>query len=464
MFESGSFRDREAKVLYHDDKVLRVLSQNGYSQWKYVSGRKFFADAVRSGKVVETREIQLPQINSLDFSAQHADVALHHTRVPFISYPYEWCFEMLRDAALLQLDLLRSGLIDGVQSKDCSAFNFQWFGSRPVCIDTGSFERREAGNIWPGYLQFCEMFLFPLMLQAYRGIPFQNWLRGDIEGVSVRSMAKLLRWRDVAKPGVLRHVFLQHFLQQQFNDPGFSVREVMREQISDKAQLALMNNLTRILERLPNQAASSAWTEYSVHNSYTQEEGRAKRDFVARCTGRKPRNLTWDLGCNNGAFSRVAAQHSSYVVALDSDTATIDALYSKLRAERQETILPLVVNLANPSPAMGWRGRERKRLEERGKPDLILCLALLHHLVIRNNIPMSEIIEWLASFGADIVIEFVSKEDPMTKRLLQNKRDIHGDYNLTEFEALFARHFRIAERLALAGGSRVLFYGEHEGS
>jgi ribosomal protein L11 methylase PrmA len=183
-----------------------------------------------------------------------------------------------------------------------------------------------------------------------------------------------------------------------------------------------------------------------------------KREFVRAASGTREWNLAWDLGCNVGIFSRIVAERAKYVVAMDADQVAVDRLYRALHAEGDRTILPLVVNLTDPSPDLGWRNLERKRLVSRGRPELVLCLALIHHVVIGANIPLAEFLEWLRSLGAELIIEFVTREDPMVKTLLRNKEDQYADYQLDVFERELAARFTLARRQALGSGTRIMYF------
>jgi hypothetical protein len=456
--EPGSYRDREGRVFYRDDKVYRTLSAAALANWRALEGTDFFARAMAEGRVVRTRGVELPA-DAPPAGAQPWAAALEHERVPFVSYPYEWSFGMLRDAALLQLRLLREALEEGFVLKDSSAYNLQWVGARPVFIDVPSFERLAAGEPWVGYLQFCQLFLYPLLLTAHRDVPFQPLLRGALDGVTPETAAGLLCGTDRLRRGVFTHVYLQAKLQAMTAGAAKSVkRELAESGFHRELILANVRKLERLVESLAWRRTSSTWVAYRESHGYSEEDHQAKRRFVAAAAAAAPRRLAWDLGANTGDFSRVCREHADYVVALDADALAIERLYQELKREGERAILPLVGNLVDPSPGLGWRGTERKTLAERGRPDLVLALALLHHLVISANVPLDEVVDWLASVGGDLVIEFVSKQDPMVARLLLNKEDRYADYDLARLEAALARRYAIENRLELGSGTRTLIF------
>ncbi len=415
---------------------------------------------VERGKLVSTELIGDPSIHQ---DGQWAAV-LRHGAIPFVSYPYEWPFGMLRDAALLQLELVAAALDENMTLKDATAFNVQWDGSQPVFIDIPSFEPLDPGTPWVGYEQFCQMFLYPLMLQAYRGISFHQLLRGRLDGIEPSDCWGMLSRRDLLRPGVLKHVFLQSKVQARFRDREGDIKGELRDAGFGAEMIkANIRGLTKVVGKLDWTPAESGWVNYGRCTHYDDQARQAKGTFVGQALAARHWPMVWDLGCNTGRYSRLAAEHADLVVAMDADHQCVDRLYESQRGEGSRRILPLVANVADPSPALGWRGLERKTLEQRGRPDLVICLALIHHLVIGANIHVDELVGWLADVGADLVIEFVEKSDPMVQRLLQNKDDIYDDYDRANFERVLAASFEVERSETIAGGTRKLFFARNRG-
>jgi hypothetical protein len=436
--EPASFRDPEARVVYSPDgEVLRELSPRGREDWAALERARFFRRALDDGRIVATEEIE-PGV-------------LRHERVPFVSYPYEWPFEMLREAALLQLGLLDEALTDGFVLKDGSPYNVQWRGSEPVFVDVGSFERLREGEPWAGYRQFCSLFLYPLMLQAYRGVAPQPLLRGSLEGIEPSQARALLpRFRR----GVLTHVVLHDRLEARHADRRRDVRSELKAAGFKKELIqANVRRLHKLVRRLEPKRGRSEWAGYREIAPYSEEDAKRKERFVRQAGAAR---LAWDLGANDGRFSR--AVEAEYVVAADGDERVVGELWASLRSEESRTILPLVVDLADASPARGWRGVERQRLEERGRPDLVLCLALVHHLAIGRNVPFAELVSWLRSLDARLVVEFADRDDEMVARLLAGKREeVHEDYGREEFERALAAAFEVERQEVLGSGTRTLY-------
>lgn len=484
--EPGSFRDRTNRIFYQADAVFRALTAPALADWQQLASTGFFQRLLNEGKIVGTEQVTTPSFQNEAsksvaverFSPTGASpwvATLKHKKIPVISYPYEWPFGMLQDAALLQLSLLQAALGEDMILKDASPFNFQWLGSNPIFIDIPSFTRLEPGEPWVGYRQFCQLFLFPLFLQAYKDVPFQPWLRGSIDGISAHDGLQLMSVRDLLRPGVFSHVYLQAKAQAQYAQPVQSCLSTSHDKRHLKRNLkkdlrsagfhtaliqANVSRLTTLVHSLRWKRSRSTWSDYTRRLPYTDAEQTHKAEFVRRVTHSRPWSTVWDLGCNTGAFSRIAAENATTVVAMDTDALVVERFYQALKAEGDTQILPLVSNLADPAPNLGWRGRERQALEQRAKPELILCLALIHHLVISANIPLHEFIQWLTELEAAIIIEFITRDDPMVQTLLRHKEDHYADYETGYFEQCISAAFTVVERQPLASGTRILYYGQ----
>jgi SAM-dependent methyltransferase len=459
--EPGSFRDRDSRVVVAPDAVYRVLSGTGADDWRALADSPLLERLRADGTLIGTEEVEPAALGgAADVLPEGTEAVLRHERVPFVSYPYEWTFGMLREAALLQLDLLLACLDEGLTLKDATPYNVQFRGSAPLFIDVGSFERLREGEPWAGYRQFCMLFLYPLLLQAYKDIPFQPWLRGAIDGITPTEAARFFTLRDRFRRGVLTHVALHARLERRYEDrEGGEVKEELRK-ANFKSDLIKANvqRLRKLVSRLSWKAGDTAWTNYRKECTYSDADAERKAEFVRDAAAAAQPDLCWDMGCNDGAYSRIAAEHSEYVVAFDYDQATVDALYRALRAEDERRILPLVANLADPSPGLGWRGLERRPLEDRGSPDLVLALALIHHVSITANVPIAEFLDWLRELDATLVIEFPKREDPMVRKLLSGKREgSNADYELETFERLLGERFDVERSEPLPSGARILY-------
>ena len=331
-FEAGSFRDPDTRVFHYNDSVYRCLSARALADWQRLAATDFFARFAADRRIVATRRIT--DAEALPPLDERWAAVLEHERLPFVSYPYEWSFGMLKDAALLQLDLTRAALDEDMTLKDATAFNVQWLGAQPTFIDVGSFTAYAAGDPWAGYRQFCESFFYPLLLQAYRGVPFHPWLRGSLEGITAAQCSALLSGRDLLRRGVLAHVHLQARAQARYDDAPGNVRQELRA-AGFGAELIKHNidRLRRTVERLRWDAGRSTWSEYQCEHSYDDADLQRKQAFVERVLASRRWPLVWDIGCNTGNYSRLAAAHAEYVLALDADHLVIERLYQALKAD-----------------------------------------------------------------------------------------------------------------------------------
>jgi SAM-dependent methyltransferase len=457
--EPASFRDPVSRVFHDGDQILRGLRGQAAADYEALAATRFFADLVASGKLCATEVAA-----GVDPARLGADwsLVLRHERIPFLSYPYEWTFSMLKDAALLHLDVLAAALGEGMTLKDGSAYNLQWHGTAPQFIDIGSFERARDGEPWAGYRQFCQTFLYPLLLQAHLGVGFQPWLRAQIDGIEAAQMRRLLGGGKRFKAGVLKHVHLHAAMEARHAGATTqSTRKELRSAgFNRELVLATVRALRKLVAGLSWRPEASHWVDYQGTCTYSEADRGAKVAFVRQALAGWGRlGLVADVGANDGTYSLLAAEHADYVVAAEFDEAVTDRLYQRLRDERERRILPLVVDLANPSPGIGWRNTERAPFLERvSGADAVLCLALLHHLAIGRNVPLAELLDWLAGLGKRVVVEFVDPEDPMAARLLANKPEgLFPDYRRDVFDKLIAERFTIERREELPSGTRVLY-------
>lgn len=463
--EPGSFRDPESRVFYSGGAVYRALSAGGLEDFRALAGTRLFTDGVADGRIVATEEVA-ETTGAPEFLARGSAGLLRHERIAFISYPYEWPFSMLKEAALLQLDLNLAALEEGMILKDSTPYNVQFKGSRPVFVDVGSFERLREGEPWVGYRQFCMLYLYPLLLQAIKDVPYHPWLRGAIDGITPAQMRGVASFRDRFRKGWYLNVFLHAKLEARHGDRGKEVKDEVRK-AGFKKELIVANvrRMRKLVAGLEWNPPDGVWVAYGERNSYSDEDATRKDEFVREVAGSQRWSLAWDIGANNGRYSRIAAEGAENVLAVDYDQGPVELLHRTLRDEGDERILTLTMNLADPSPDLGWRGLERKSLAERGKPDLVLALALIHHIAIGANVPVKEFVSWLASLGTSLVIEFPTREDVMVRTLLGPKREgLHPDYERANFERELAEAFDVERRERLSSGTRLLYFARPKGS
>ena len=457
--DPGSFRDRNNRIYTAGDRIIRGLSDVALQNWNQVVEEDFYKSLVNQGKVIHSNVV-----HQTDFeltSEEHSwSGYLEHERVPFISYPYEWTFGMLKEAALLHLDILQKSLDSGWILKDATAYNIQWMGSRPTFIDTTSFEPYVEDSPWLGYRQFCMMFVYPLMLASYRKIDYLPLLRSNLEGIEPVEVAKYFSKRDLLRKGVFTHVYLHSRLQQTYSSQNSKNEKAVMKRVrhTKGTLLEIIKGLQRVISSLDLKETRSTWSHYQDQHSYDESSFEQKKEFVTRHVQASKWGQIWDIGCNTGTFSKLCSSYSNTVLALDADRFAIERFYQELKGSNDfKNILPLVMDLSNVSPNQGWRGAERGALETRGQPDLVIALALIHHIVISANVPLREFVCWLRSLNATVILEFVEREDEMTQQLLKNKVDQYSDYTKAGFETTVREYFTIHDSIQLKEGARSVY-------
>ncbi len=437
--------------------MFRGLSERAAGEWDRLRASPAFATLTERGALVGTTDAGDAAAAIDSPRGERWTRVLEHERIPVVSFPYEWPFAMLRDAAALQLEVLRVALDDGLTLKDGTAYNVQFVGARPVFIDIGSFT--PATGPWPGYRQFCETALFPLLLHAHLGLAHQPLIRGRVDGIDATQARAMFRGRRAFKRGVFKNVVLQSALQTKVTSSSEAMkRELSRAGAGIELAKAAAKKLHKLVNKLEVSRSRSTWSDYRTTCTYDDDAAASKHEFVERALRRHPSRLVVDLGANDGAYAVLAAGHAEYVVACDFDELVVDRLYRRLRKEGPPNVLPLVVDLTDPSPGLGWANRERTSWHSRMRADLVLALALVHHLAIGANVPLPMVVDWLRSFDARLVVEFVDSEDPQTQRLLANKpAGLFADYTRGRFEALMADRFDIRDRAEQPGQPRVLY-------
>ena len=465
LYEPGSFRDPDSAVFQKDGKVLRGLSGRAADDWDRLAATTFFPQLIEEGKVVRTT----PHDGEAPLSPRGAPWTrvLEHERIPVVSYPYEWPFAMLCEAAALHLEVLAAALDEGLSLKDGTAYNVQFVGSRPTFIDIGSFEA--SSGPWPGYRQFCQTMLFPLLVQAHLGTPYHALLRGSIDGLSASDVTGMFSGLRRFRRGVLRNVTLHSVLERKVTTASETVKSDLKSSgFSTELAKATTKNLLKLVRSLEVAKRGSeaddehsVWSDYRDTCSYSDADAKAKQAFVRAALAEGDSRVVLDLGANDGEYSLIAAEHADQVVAVDGDEKIVDILYRRLRDRGDEKILPLVMNLVDPSGGIGWRNRERAPFVERVRPDVTMALALVHHLTIAANVPLPEVVAWLAAFGGRCVVEFPHTDDVQVKRLLANKpAGLFDDYHREAFEALLAEHFLVHRQETLPAGTRTIYLVE----
>lgn len=456
--DPGSFRDRGGRVVHKAGRIYRAVMPIAAEAFTAVRRTGLLDALAADGALVAWRETER---DAVEDAAPGAALVLEHERLPYISYPFEWPFAALKAAALLHLDIHLRALAAGVTMADASAYNIQFVGSRPIFIDHLSFRPYVEGEVWAGYRQFCEQFLHPLLLQWATGAPFQPWFRGAQEGVVAENLLRLLPWRARWNRRVLTNVVLPAKLERSYREDGDPAPQP--RPMPKRALVQLLNELRAWVADLEAPADKTVWRDYTAEHGYAAEEAVRKREAVKQLVAQMTPGLLLDIGCNTGEYAVAALQAGAgLVVGLEADVGAAELAFRR-SAEQDLRFLPLIVDVANPSPGQGWAQRERKGTAERGPADALLALALIHHLAIGRNIPLAYVVEWLIELAPMGVIEFVPKQDPQVQRLLASRADVFDDYSEDAFvAAIRARGSIMSDLTVSASGRRLILYCRNE--
>jgi len=449
---ASSFRDPAGFVFRRDGVLHRAILPPGFAHYDRLMSSGLYEELAAAGLLVPHEEVPAALEGREDVRKM-----IRPEEIPFISYPYEWSFSQLQDAALATLEIEKRALRRGMSLVDANATNIQFRRGRPVLIDTLSLRRAVEGEPWTAYRQYCQHFLAPLALMALRDVRLGQLLRVHIDGLPLDLASSLLPFGSRRRASLLLHLHLHARSQKRYEGREAAVagRKVGRQ-----ALLGLVDSLESGTRKLRWRPAGTEWADYYEDTNYTPaglaDKRRAVESFVADV---RPRTV-WDLGGNVGTFSRAAAAAGAQVISFDIDPACVERNYLRVREAKETAVLPLLMDLANPSPAAGWENMERLSLLERGPADAVLALALIHHLAIGNNVPLERAARFFARAGRSLLIEFVPKSDSQVKRLLVTREDIFDRYTEPDFERAFGAFFEIRRRLPLAGSERALYIME----
>ncbi len=446
----GSFRDPSGFLFLKDGALFRSVSRMYQENYDCLIRSGLYDKLVAENLLIPHVEVPSPAENSID---QYK--VLQPELIPFVSYPYEWCFSQLKDAALALIQIQKLALGFNMSLKDASAYNMQFSGGRPILIDTLSFEVYKENQPWVAYRQFCQHFLGPLSLMTFRDIRLNQLLKVYIDGPPLDLVSALLPVSTWFKPAVLLHIHMHAKAQKRYSQKTELVPS--SHSMSKSSLIALLSHLEEAVTNMEWRPSGTEWANYYHDTNYTPEALDLKKQYVKSYLSESDPRTVWDLGANTGMFSRLASDMGIHTVAFDADPAAVEKNYLQSRQNIETKLLPLCLDLTNPSSAIGWANEERRSLGERGPADTILALALIHHLAISNNLPFDNIAAYFSRLCEFLIIEFVPKNDSQVQRLLHTREDIFPDYNPENFEKMFCRHFQILKSQKIEGTERTLY-------
>lgn len=448
----ASFRDPSGFLFSRGGILYRQINKRYEEDYSLLMGSGLYDNLTKNGLLIPHEEA-----DEQPAAPPVAVKVIRPQRVNFVSYPYEWSFSQLKDAALATLSIQRRAMKRGMSLKDASAYNIQFHLGKACLIDTLSFEAYKEGAPWVAYKQFCQHFLAPLALMSKVDVRLSQLLRIYIDGIPLDIASRLLPYRTRFNFGLATHIHWHAKAQSRY--AGQKV-ESSNRRISRDALTGLIDSLTNTVQALDWKPVGTDWGEYYSFTNYSDSAFEEKKNIIADWVLRVQPKSVWDLGANTGLFTRIASDSGIPSVSFDIDPAAVEKNYRQLKAAKEKNILPLVMDLTNPSPSLGWNHSERDSLTSRAPAEMVFALALIHHLAISNNVPLSQIAEFFHGLGKWLVIEFVPKEDSQAQKLLAAREDIFNEYTMDEFENVFDAKFFIREKLAIPGSNRFLYLME----
>jgi len=443
----SSYRDPAGFIFEKDGSLYRQVNQSFKEDFDLFISGGCYTNLVKKGLLVSHEKIDQNFTGDMQWYT-----TLKPEHIPFISYPYEWSFDMLKDSSLLTLAVLKEALATGMILKDASPYNIQWHKGRLVFIDSLSFERYDEMTPWIAYRQFCEHFLSPLLLAHYSKLPVHELLLPYSDGIPLLVTSSLLPWKTHYSLHTYLHIHLH--AKYSLKTPGQGDKKTA---FSKKKLLNLITSLEVLINKLKTPENKTAWSEYydeaSARGNYLEHKQELIRQWLVQI---KPTAVT-DLGANKGEFSKLAAAFGMSVIATDFDAACINELYREIKRTGEQHILPLIIDLSKPSPAIGVNNQERASFIDRTDTDMVFALALIHHLAIGKNIPFEKIAAFFQQITRYLIIEFVPKQDEKVQLMLGQKKDIYQGYTAEDFEAAFKTHFTIEAKEKISGSERTLY-------
>ncbi len=448
----SSFRDPSGFVFEFNGEIYRQINLVYRPDYDYLISSGLFKNLVKKNLLINHSEVDAPVVQP-----ETAYKIIKVEPVRYLSYPYEWSFSQYKDAALLTLKLQKEALNYGMILKDASAYNVQFHHGHPVFIDTLSFSKYVEGTPWVGYRQFCQHFLAPLALMALTDIRLSRMMVDFIDGIPLDLASKLLPASSKFNYGLLTHIHLHALAQSKYAGSGTEGKKAAGS-VSRMGLVGLIENLENTIRKLNWHPEGTAWVDYYQATNYSDHSFGDKIKIVESLIRKVAPQSMIDLGANTGVFSRLAKGiEGCSIVSTDIDPGAVEVNYLESKKAKEIHLLPLLMDLTNPSPAIGWENKERSSFFSRGPVDLVMALALIHHLAISNNLPLAKISGTLAKLGKYLIIEFVPKEDSQVQRLLASREDIFPLYTIQNFRDTFTKDFKIIEEIPVQQTKRTVF-------
>ena len=453
--DQGSFRDPAGRIFYYNEKVLRLLNKEGEKRYNFLKKKNLLDNCISNKFLIQSNEVDS---NNFNLDSLKNKKIIEHRKINYISYPYEWCFDQLKDAAIHHLNFHIFLLNNNATLIDGSAFNIQFEGYKPIFIDLLSIKEYQEGEYWKSHKQFCENFLNPLLLKSKKKIDFNNWFKGNLEGITTKDLNSILSFKDKFSFNIFTQVYLLNLLDQKaIKNKKINLDQISKKKFPKKSFLSMLSNMKNFIISLKIKKSRTLWDDYSKNNTYKKKEEDIKKKIVKEFANRHKFKILADLGCNDGVYSKICLGNGcEYVVGFDYDLNAINNAYKTSKDEKLN-FLPLYFDASNPSSNLGWYQNERRGYMERLNFSGMLSLAFEHHLAIAKNIPLDQVLKWLINIAPRGLIEFVPKNDETIKKMLMLKGDIFNDYNEENFRSLILKNANIVSETIISDSGRKIF-------
>ena len=443
--EFSSFRDPAGYIYYENNNVYRKINECYFKEYNHFVKSNLCSELIELGYLIPHKEIKNNNI----------EIILEVEKIPFISYPYEWCFLQLKDAALLTLNVCKKALEHGMILKDASSYNIQFYNGKPIFIDTLSFGFYEEGLPWGGYGQFCRHFMVPLILMCYVDENMNCMLKNYIDGIPVDMADNILKGRGgfTAKQHIKWH-------SKSISKHNDIKNEVKKVSVSKQSLINMLDMMIRQIEKLKPKHRNTEWGTYYDNTNYTDVADRTKIELVEKYLEKidiVDTDIVMDIGANDGKYSRLASKLGATTISFDIDINAVNCNYLKVKKLEEEKILPLILDCTNPSPDLGFALEERMGLTKRGNRKCVMALAFIHHMAISNNVSFEMIASWFSKLGEYLIIEFVPKNDSQVQKLLRTRKDIFEVYDEDHFEEIFRKYYEIINKKQINESKRTLY-------
>jgi hypothetical protein len=443
----SSYRDPSGFLFFHQDFLYRQVNQVYKEDYLLLLNSGLYEELVSKTLLIAHEEVE----ENLTGDAEWFKT-LRPELLPFISYPSEWSFDMLKDAALVTLEIAEKAMASGMMLKDASAYNLQYHKGKMIFIDSLSFEKYDASLPWIAYRQFCENFLAPLAMMHYLKIPLHDLWKAYPEGIPLQLAGSTLPFRTKWNLHVYLHIHLHNRMSGQKEKAGSSVKPFSSQKLKH-----LFRSLKEAVTSFKLERPSGVWSDYYTEASTRDDYMERKKEIISTWLKDLEIKTAIDTGANEGFFSKLLLDKNAFTIAADLDHYSVNNLYHDCRNNNLGLLHPMIIDLSAPTPAIGVNNEERTSFLSRVKTDMVLALALVHHLSIGHNIPFETTASMFSRMGKQLIIEFVPKEDEKVRLMLLQKKDIYPGYSMEAFEKAFSNFFSIVHKAEIPGSGRTLY-------